>query len=259
MKKIINLKSIMLTIAFLGVFALVGCTPPTSTPIVTPMGPATVNLGTAGNYVILAKSAISTVPASSITGEVGLSPAATSFITGFSLTGFTGYATSTQVNGRLYAADMAAPTPTNLTAAVSDMEAAYTDAAGRVTPDFTDLGVGNIGGLTLTPGLYTWGGGVTVPTNVTISGGVNDVWIFQVNGNLSVSNSVQVILAGGAKAKNIIWQVVGVASLGTSAHFEGIILGHTSVTMGANATTNGRVYAQTNVALNQNTIVQPAP
>jgi len=258
MRKIINVKTILLLTAVVGALALVGCQPPADGPV-APIGPAMVNLGAAGNYVILAKSAISTVPASTITGEVGLSPAATSFITGFALTNFTGYATSTQVTGRLFASDMAAPTPANLTAAVSDMEAAYTDAAGRVTPDFTDLGTGNIGGLTLAPGLYTWGSAVTIPTNVTISGAANDTWIFQISGNLSVANSVQVILANGAQAKNIIWQVAGTTSLGTSCHFEGIILGQTAVTMGANATMNGRVYAQTNVALIQNTITQPAP
>lgn len=133
-----------------------------------PISPALVNLGTAEDFVLLAKTAISTVPASDITGDVGVSPAATSFITGFNLTQATGYATSPQVTGKVYAADMASPTPAKLTTAVSDMETAFIDAAGRVIPDFTELHVGNLGGKTLIPGLYKWGNTVIAPTSFEI-------------------------------------------------------------------------------------------
>ena len=113
-------------------------------------GPAAVLLGTSSNFAILAKTAVSTVPTSAITGNVAVSPAATSFLTGFSLTEVgTTSATSTQVTGSLYGADMTAPTSSNLTTAVSDMETAYTDAAGRPTPDYLNLGSGNIGGAIL--------------------------------------------------------------------------------------------------------------
>ncbi|MEX2640179.1 MAG: ice-binding family protein, partial [Balneolales bacterium] len=115
-----------------------------------------VDLGTSGNYVILAKSAINNNPTSAITGDLGLSPAATSFITGFALTDDTGYATSDQVTGKVYAADMADPTPSELTTAVENMITAYNDAAGRPNPDFVELHTGDIGGKTLTPGLYKW-------------------------------------------------------------------------------------------------------
>ena len=145
-------------------------------------GPAPVVLGMAGNYVILAKSGISTVPTSAITGNLGLSPAAASYITGFSLVADASgvFSTSTQVIGNVYAADYAVPTPANLTTAVSNMETAYTDAAGRALPDFTELGAGEIGGLTLVPGLYKWGTDVLISTDVTLNGGPNDVWIFQI-------------------------------------------------------------------------------
>ena len=145
------------------------------------VGPAPVVLGAAGNYVVLAKSAISTVPASAITGDLGLSPAAASFITGFSLVvdASSVFSTSTQVTGNVYASDYAVPTPSNLTTAVNDMLTAYTDAAGRA-PDFTEVGSGNIGGMTLPPATYKWSTGVSIPTNVTLSGGPNDVWIFQI-------------------------------------------------------------------------------
>ncbi|MBQ0768990.1 MAG: DUF3494 domain-containing protein [Bizionia sp.] len=220
-------------------------------------GLAVVNLGSAGNYVILAKTAINNNPTSAITGNLGLSPAATSYITGLSLTDFTGFATSAQITGKVYAADMVAPTSTNLTTAVENMITAYNDAAGRPTPDYVELGAGNIGGQTLTSGLYKWSSTVTIPTDITISGTADDVWIFQIEGDLTMSSAVNISLEGGAKASNIFWQVAGEASLGTTSHFEGIILSMTGITMQTGATFNGRALAQTAVILDGNTVVQP--
>ncbi len=221
-------------------------------------GPSPVLLGTAGNYVILAKTGVSSVPASAITGDVGVSPAAATYLTGFSITMVgTTSATSTQVTGSLYAADMTAPTSTYLTTAISDMGTAYTDAAGRPTPDFLNLGAGEIGGQTLVPGLYKWTTGVTISSNVTISGGANDVWIFQIPGNLDLSPARNVFLSGGAQAKNIFWQVAGTANVGTTAHFEGIILSQTSITLGTGSSMNGRALAQTAVILAASTVTKP--
>ena len=218
---------------------------------------AVVDLGAAGNYVIVAKTAINNSSTSAVTGDLGLSPAATSYITGFSLTNATGYATSAQVTGRLYAADMAVPTPTNMTTAVNNMVTAYNNAAGRVSPDFLELGTGNIGGKTLVPGLYKWTSNVTMPTNVTISGGANDVWIFQTSGNLSMSSAVRINLIGGAQAKNIFWQVAGEATLGTTSHFEGVILSMTGITFQTGASITGRALAQTAVILDGNAVTAP--
>jgi len=163
------------------------------TVIVPPVlhGPAAVALGTAGNYAILAQSAISTVPTSAITGNLGLSPAAASFITGFSLTLPAGgaFSSSTQVTGNVYAADYAVPTPVDLTTAIGDMHTAYTDAAGRVTPDYTELGSGQIGGLTLPPGLYKWSNTVSIGSDVTLNGSATDVWIFQVAGGVTQASA----------------------------------------------------------------------
>ena len=218
---------------------------------------AVVNLKTSENYVILAKTAINNNPTSNITGDLGLSPAATSYITGFALTDFTGYATSAQITGKVYAADMVTPTSGNLTTAVEDMILAYTDAAGRPTPDFLNLGSGNLGGKTLSPGLYKFTSSVTLPTDVTISGGANDVWIFQISGDLSESANVNVTLAGGAQAKNIFWQVAGEAVFGATSHFEGIILSWTGITFQTGATFKGRALAGTAVILDANTVVGP--
>jgi hypothetical protein len=221
---------------------------------------APVLLGSAGNFVILAKTGVSTVPTSAITGDVGVSPAATSYLTGFSLTKVgTISATSPQVTGSLYGADMTPPTNTKLTTAVLDMQAAYTDAAGRPTPDFTNLGGGTIGGLTLAPGLYKWGSSVMITTDVTISGSANDVWIFQMSGDLLMSAAKRITLSGGAQAKNIFWQVAGQAIIGTTAHFEGIILSQTAISLQTGASMNGRALAQSMVALDSSTVTQPAP
>ncbi|MFL5345200.1 MAG: ice-binding family protein [Hyalangium sp.] len=224
-------------------------------------GPAPVGLGLAGNYGVLAKTAISTVPASSVTGDIGISPAAATFITGFSLVADATnvFATSSQLVGKAYAANYAVPTPSNLTTAISNMESAYSDAAGRPTPDFLELGTGNIGGLTLVPGLYKWTSTVTIPVDVVLSGGANDVWIFQTTGDLTMSAGKNVTLSGGARAKNIFWQVAGKATFGANSHFEGILLSKTDITLQTGATMNGRALAQTQVALQQATLTQPAP
>jgi hypothetical protein len=137
------------------------------------------------------------------------------------------------------------------------MLTAYTDAAGRPTPDYTELGTGNLGGKTLTPGLYKWTTNVTIPSAVTISGGANDVWIFQISGNLIMSSAVNVTLSGGAQAKNIFWQVAGQATFGANSHFEGIILSMTGITLQTGASMNGRALAQTAVVLDKNIVKQP--
>ncbi len=223
-----------------------------------------VDLGTAGNFVILAKSGITNVPTSIIIGDIGVSPITYAAITGFSLTpvvpdATTVFSTSTQVTGKVYAADYAVPTPANLTTAVSNMEAAYTDAAGRTLPDFTELGAGEIGGLTLVPGLYKWGTGVLISTDVTLNGGPDDVWIFQISGGITQASATKVILTGGALPKNIFWQSFGVVALDTTAHMEGVILSQTAITLATGATVNGRLLAQTAVTLDSNTVTQPAP
>lgn len=222
---------------------------------------APVDLGSAINYVILAKSAISNVPTSAITGDLGISPAAASFITGFALTlpAASPFSTSAQVTGNIYAPGYAAPTASNLTTAIGDMETAYTDAAGRVTPDFTELASGAIGGLTMPPGLYKWSNTVTIGSDVTLNGSATDVWIFQIAGGITQASATSVTLTGGALAKNVFWQVFGVVEIGTTAHMEGIILSQTSITLATGASANGRLLAQTAVSLEGNIVVKPAP
>ena len=221
---------------------------------------APVNLGTAGNFVILAKTGVSTTGTTAVVGDVGASPVAATYLTGFSLIAdaTNTFSRSLYVTGKLYAADYATPTPAVMTTAISDMETAFTDAAGRTTPDFTELGAGDISGQTLVPGLYKWGTGVLITNaGVTLSGGPEDVFIFQIAGNLTVNNSAMVTLIGGAQAKNVFWQVSGQATLGTAADFKGIILSQTLISLNSGAKMNGRALAQTAVTLNATAITAP--
>jgi hypothetical protein len=224
------------------------------------VAPGAVNLGSAGTYVILAKTGVTTVPTSAVTGNLGVSPAAASFITGFALTADASnvFSTSPQVTGKVFGADYAVPTPSNLTTAVADMQTAFTDAAGRA-PTSTELGAGNIGGMTLTAGVYKWGSGLLVPTNVTLSGSGTDVFIFQVAQNLTVSKEVKVLLQGGVAAKNVFWQVSGLVDLDTTSHLEGVVLGQTSIALHTGASINGRLLAQTLVSIESSKVVEPAP
>jgi hypothetical protein len=227
-----------------------------------PAGGSTVavNLRSAGDYVILAESDISTVPPSVITGNVGISPMAATFITGFSLIADASnvFSLAGQVTGKVYAADYAAPTPANLTTAISDMGLAFSDAAGRA-PGVTELGSGSIGGMTLAPGVYKWGTGLLIPTDLTLNGSATAVWIFQIAQNLTVSNAVAVHLTGGALAKNVFWQVAGGVDLGTTSSFEGIVLCQTMINLRTGASIAGRLMAQTAVTLDSSTVTQPAP
>lgn len=223
-------------------------------------GPAPVPLGKAGEFVILAKSSITTTGTTAIVGDLAISPAARSFMTGFdeTLDASTEFATSSLVTGQLFAADMAAPTPSNLTTAVSNMETAYIDAAGRSNPDETELGAGDISGLTLEPGLYAWSTNLLVAADVTLSGSENDVWILQIAQDLTLSNGVAITLEGGALPENIFWQVAGQVTLGTTSDFKGVILSKTGIVLQTGAVLNGRALAQTAVTLDASAVTQPA-
>ncbi len=217
-------------------------------------GQTPVHLGTAGPFAILTKTGISDVFPSVINGDVGASP----------ITGAAIHLKCSEIKrGKVYSVDAAGPLPCRvtdpylLTKAVGDMEIAYTNAAGRKRPNFIDLGAGKIGGLTLVPGLYKWNTRVLISTDVTISGGRNDVWIFQIAGTLTQANATRVILKGGALAKNIFWQTSGAVAIGTTAHFEGVILAKTMIAMKTGASANGRLLAQTAVSLQKNAVKRP--
>jgi len=212
-----------------------------------------VNLGSAANFAILSKSGVTNVPSSVIRGDVGSSP----------ITGAAIGLTCPQVTGTIYTVNAAGPlpcrvvNPTRLTSAVGAMGTAYNDAAGRTLPNAVNLGAGQIGGLTLAPGLYKWTSNVSISTDVTLRGGPNDVFILQIAGTLTQAAAKKVILTGGAQAKNVFWQTAGSVAIGTNAHFEGTILSKTLIAMKTGASIKGRLLAQTAVTLQKNVVTKP--
>jgi uncharacterized repeat protein (TIGR02543 family) len=231
-------------------------------PVVTPpIGPAAVNLGSAGDFTILAKAAISTTGITSVSGNIGVSPTAATAITGFGLIMDSNNQSSHTpiVSGKVYAADYAAPTPAKMTTAIKDMETAFTTANGLTTPaPIVGLYSGNISGRTLPPGLYKWASGVLITNQgVTLAGGPNDTWVLQIAQDLTVNSSAIVTLIGGAQAKNITWVVSGQATLGTNVNFSGNILSKTLISLNTGAVVTGKLLAQTAVTLNASTVKNP--
>ena len=211
-------------------------------------GPSPVTLGVAGNFRILAESAITNVPTSAVTGNVGLSPAAGSFI---------GVPCS-EVTGTIYQADATGAgcmiqDSAGLTVAINNKGTAYTDASGRA-PDYVELGAGNIGGLNLGPATYKWSTALLIPSTLTLTGGPNDVWIFQVAQGLSISSGVQIVLAGGALPENIYWAVFSAADLATTSVFKGTLISQTAIAMKTGARINGRLMAGTAITLQSNVV-----
>jgi hypothetical protein len=217
---------------------------------------APVDLGSAADFTILSKAGISNTGDTAIFGHLGVSPIASTAVTGFDLEldSEGRFSTSSLVSGKIYAADYASPTPSRLTRAIGDMHTAYLDAAGRQNPRATELGAGNIGGRTIRPGLYKWSSNVIIPDDVILSGGINSVWIFQIAGTLGVSSGKRVILRDGAQAKNVFWQVGGATTIRTTAVFNGNILGRTKIVLMTGARLNGKALAHTAVTLAANVI-----
>jgi hypothetical protein len=226
----------------------------------TPLGPDFIDLGTSGNFAILAKSGISTTGATLINGDIGVSPSAAPSISGFSLVldGSNAFSLSPLVTGKVYASDYAVPTPDYLTTAISEMESALVNAMGLSTSVILELGAGNISGMTLTPGLYKWGTGLLITTEgVTLAGGPDDTWVFQVSDDITVDNGAIITLSGGAQAKNIFWVTNKQAMLGTTVDFNGNILAQTLISLKTGAKVNGRLLSQTAVTLEAATVVKP--
>jgi len=225
------------------------------------VGPGVVDLGTAGDFAILTKSGIETTGTTSITGDIGVSPAAATYITGFGLImDANGQSSHTPiVTGKVYAADYAAPTPAKMTTAVNDMETAYTTANGLTAPaPIVDLYAGDISGKTLPGGLYKWSTGVLITNaGVTLTGGPDDTWVFQIAQDLTVNNSAIITLSGGALARNIFWVVAGQATLGTDVIFNGNILSKTLISLNSSTSVTGRLLAQTAVTIIAGTIIKP--
>ncbi|MBK6581187.1 MAG: DUF3494 domain-containing protein [Sandaracinaceae bacterium] len=217
-----------------------------------------VPLRSAGEFVILSQAGISSVPDSEITGDIAVSPGLAVSITDFALSAdaTNTFSMSDQVVGRVYASDYAVPTPALLTAAVSDMTLAYQDAAARPA-NSTNLGDGNIGGMSVARGVYRFDTGLIINSDVTLIGSATDVWVFQVAGNLTIGSGANVVLSGGALPENVFWQVAGLVELDTTAHCEGTILSASSIALRTGASIDGRLMAGTAVTLDQAVVTEP--
>jgi hypothetical protein len=259
-------------------------TPSTIHPVRVDIGSVITN-----NYAILAKSGISTVPTSVITGNIGVSPIAATAMTGFSLLADSGnqFSTSAQVVGtdnisgqgnKAYAASYGGATAVALTTAVSDMETAYTFAAGQSTSaGKLNLGtpvavlgspppagaLGASGTEVLSRGVYTFGSSLTIAADFSFKGSDTDIFIIQISGDLlQVANTRVTLVSDGLEnangvtgtfplASNIFWQVAGQVVVQADAHMEGILLVKTAVTFQANSSLNGRVLTQTRCDLDK--------
>ena len=202
-----------------------------------------VTLGSAGTFTILGASTVTSTGPSVVNGNVGVSPGSA----------VTGFPPAIVVGGALHVADGPAAL------AQSDLTAAYLDAAGRTVPAIV---AGDLGGLTLAPGLYksTSSLGITGVLTLDGQGNSGSVFIFQVASALTTATSSQVVLIGGAQAANVFWQVGSSATLGTYSIFAGTIMAQASVSLATGAALNGRALARTGaVTLDSNTGVNPGP
>ena len=228
--------------------------------VAAPIVPLTrVDMGTADNFVILAKTGITTTGVTAITGDLGISPAARATVTGFgeTLSVDGTFATSALVldGGKIYASDFAIPTPEMLITAIADMETAYNNIIAMADPRPEAI----VGGVTLTPGLYKSTPAVSLSTNLTLDAEDNAdaVWVFQIAGALNVAAEVEIVLLNGAKPENIFWQVTGAVSLLANSKMQGIVLGEGVIALTDSASITGKLLGQTNVTLIANTVVDP--
>lgn len=226
----------------------------------TGTGPGIVNLGTAADFTVLSKTGISTIGVTSITGNIGVSPAAATAITGFSLImdATNQFSTSLYVTGHVFASDYTLSPASKMTTAINDMQTAFVTAMGMTTTVIVDKGAGDISGMTLAPGLYKWSTGLLITNaGVTLSGGPNDTWVFQIAQGLTVANTAIIHLTGGAQAKNIFWITASDAVIGSNVDFSGNILSQTLISLNTGAKVTGRLLAQSAVTLNTSIVVLP--
>jgi hypothetical protein len=208
---------------------------------VGPSGPPIVNLGTAARFGILSGAGISNNAGFSVINnmDVGISPGVRSSVTGFP--------PATIVNGAIYASDDTTPpgTAAMLIQAKQDLTDAYLFAEGATFPAPATVS-GDIGGTTLAPGIYKTTSTLLIQSgNLTLNanGNPNAVWIFQVASGFTTVGGAggSIILAGGAKASNIFWQIGSSATIGDFTSFYGNVLALTSITMNSGSTITGRI------------------
>jgi hypothetical protein len=239
-----------------------------TTGIIVAKGPAPVALRTAEDFTILAKAGITNtgLHVTQITGNIGASPISPTFMNDVYCTEMIGtesliYGVNIFYSGgdggtACSRGDALAKTKVDV--AILDFGVAYTDAAGRASPEYSEFGAGILGGQTLVPGLYKWGTNVVINDDITLDGSHKDVWIFQISGNMALSGKTSVLLTGGALAKNVFWQLTENVALGENAHLVGVVLAKTHIALWPSASVEGRVFSQTQVTLQDNIVTPPS-
>ena len=271
-----NFKPLMWSMALVTAAVVAGCgggggggsapapAAPTAAAGVCSGGASCVTLGTAGNYAVLAQSGVtSSASGSLVTGDVGLNAAEGGFA-GFGQTvapATPSFATSTLVTGKMFATSYAVPTPANLATATTDASNAYTDASTKPrTPAFPPNptpGTITAAVSPVAPAVYNWTTAVAISGDIVLSGGPDDVWVFQIGGALNQAAASHVTLAGGAQAKNVFWQVGGAVTLGAGAHLVGTVLSKAGINLGAGSVVEGRLLATTAVTIDTSTVTKP--
>lgn len=212
-----------------------------------------LDLGIAKSFSVMAYTSITSAPTSNIAGKVGLKPGVRALIT---------LNPATEVSGgssQIYAGDDVGDPQNYITMAREDLIAAYRDAAGR-TPDKDKLDAykGNLGGKILPPGVYHWSNGASIPSDFSLEGNDSDVWIFQVDGDLDVAESIHTNLSGGAIPSNVYWQVSGKVTLGANSIIQGTVMDQLTFELKPNAQIVGRALSKNGkVLLSQNVISSP--
>ena len=203
--------------------------------------PATVNLNSATSYAILAGTTITNTGSSVIAGDIGLSPG----------TALTGFPPGTQSSGSQHITDASAAT------AQTDLTAAYVDASTRTPATAIPA---DLGGQTLTAGIYAAPSSLGVTGTLTLNGAgdATSVFIIQAPSTLTTASASSVILENGAQACNVFWQVTSSATLGTNSTFVGTIIALSSITLTTGANVQGRVLARNGaVTLDGNQVTVP--
>lgn len=212
-----------------------------------------INLGIADSFAILAYTSITSSPTSNIVGKVGLKPGSRSLI---------GVNPETEVDGgssEVYARDDVGDPSDYLNIARENLIASYKDAASRASDnDKKEAYSGMPGGKILPSGVYQWSKGATILSDMTLEGSDNDVFIFQILGDLYVGPNVRIILSGGVQPQNIYWQVSGKVTLGSTSITHGTIMSQLTFEMKNFAQLHGRALVKNGkVLLNQNVITKP--
>lgn len=213
-----------------------------------------IELGKAGHFVILAKTSVLHNSPSRITGRLGEGLPTSGIRNVKDISKPTLQKASGQGVLKSGLSDTTSPV---VKEAIEDMMVAYQEASMQKGNDSTSHKNESFHSVVLSPGVHEWTDSLHITTDVMLSGTATDVWLIKVGDNLTVDKNVVFTLSNGARADNIFWYVEGKVGIGANAQFEGIILSMNDITLEKGAILNGRMFSQTSISLDDNTVIQP--